>query len=601
MTTFQEHYYLNQKVGCIYSSALVKWKDGNRRHVVLTTEGNISVTGFDPSDGVISTIRIPLDSIRQKNRMPIRIYAISHLGQPYLLIVLRSQDVIGSVHYIAILKVDLIESSILHFEVVNESFRLSYCPLDITTATLNETEFVLITGDDNRFHSYEIDEFGQLHRGNKKSGTIPRESIISHWESRLQSDLANSYGLRLFIEEWPGGSQGIVGYANGFFFWDLFPASAIDELIMGANEGKQSWLDLDSTHSHVVARSDRLGRTRYMPPPPVPLTPSRKASAPDSPFSRSMPATPVASSTPAQADAMNPLLESPFAHGIALDPDPLSPAEAEYNSMPHENAIASPPKPPESLSKALLLEGSISCLLPFSVYRRNTHGSVSEFLAAADRAAQPSMSMQPPTFCVAIGTTHGIASIVSLKLNIKKANPSMRSAGGRAGPETGDSANPGGDVQGHRGNTATVNSVDDADTEIFEDQEGYVVLPINGFADNGSVQAMAVGDVCMNGYDDIIIGYVDGTVRLFVREVPEPGCELELTFQNTWVINLGIPIMSVHFGSVMGERVMKGDQLPLSCSEETKQQEDGFGNLLQFADQLLVQTSESLHVYTATM
>ena len=113
----------------------------------------------------------------------------------------------------------LTNSEVVKFQLVpvQEAFGISYFPIAISRVALDDKHFVLVSGMDNMLHAYEVDERGCWLR------TAVKDDVKSHWDSRLQASSANSVGFCLVIEEWSGGSQGVIGHGNGLLFADAFP------------------------------------------------------------------------------------------------------------------------------------------------------------------------------------------------------------------------------------------------------------------------------------------------------------------------------------------------------------------------------------------
>jgi hypothetical protein len=194
----------------------------------------------------------------------------------------------GNEYYFFVYRlVDADRGEMSTLESTQDYFPLTYCPISISKASLNNATFVIVSGSDCVLHAYELDTTsGRLYRNaqtapvlahNKFDSSVvpniktnhpgyssitntsspkttthagiptghlnpysrvqtntltpalaqnsyPREDIRAHWDARLQFQSANSLGICLLIEEWSGGSQGVVGHANGFLFADAFPA-----------------------------------------------------------------------------------------------------------------------------------------------------------------------------------------------------------------------------------------------------------------------------------------------------------------------------------------------------------------------------------------
>ncbi len=93
-----------------------------------------------------------------------------------------------------------------------QDLKLGYKPIEMHTLTQGGRQLLFVLGSDKDIHVYEIDGLkGKLFR------SLHAEAVKEFWSSRL--GLGASFGLRFITEEWNGGGQCVVGYADGYLYW----------------------------------------------------------------------------------------------------------------------------------------------------------------------------------------------------------------------------------------------------------------------------------------------------------------------------------------------------------------------------------------------
>jgi hypothetical protein len=428
------------------------------------------------------------------------------------------------------------EGRLLEWSLIQNDFKLKFRPLDLKKVTLNNDSFLLLSGDDKRLHSYLLETDGSI----KRKPTNLCHSVRSHWETRLQSSSSESLALKLLIQEWPGGSQGIIGHANGLFFWDLFPAAKKlklhlkkkfkDRYVMESTDmSSKSWLDYSDDQQ--VSKKSEV---------PVPKSPIPKYQQMAHNFMNY--ANPSTKKLPLfignfsfEVDNRN-FFHSGYDEGV----DPISivsigiadtapsvilrhptttigPSGENISAIhsivsPNISAKSSPPPPPpKSAQRAILFDGSVSCMCFYEhrhLYNRgsndlNTRDSSIDMTYSRENSfdvkpistidllnlqAEKSEEIDDDfKSYVLLGTSSGIALVCAVEcLNCSRTYDRINVRQNDADNTKDYSAN-------------TLNS--------FWIGSGcplcHVTLPIN--AGHGGIQAIATGDVNKNGYNDVVV------------------------------------------------------------------------------------------------
>jgi hypothetical protein len=381
------------------------------------------------------------------------------------------------------------------FEPTQENFPLAYCPISVAKATLNACTFVVISGSDCQLHAYEIDLCtGQLHRtllpvknlgdthashsshshchSHTHEGSVAhtREDVRTHWDSRLQFESANALGLCLLIEEWTGGSQGIVGHANGLLFSDAFPAPVLASPLCQTSEidtGKRKAIPSDLFEFEAENTSK------------VPISPNPKKghlwplTALSNFFSDSSSSAPSVSSIPVPMSSAESMIWShKMSDGIAakapsgLSGSPLTLRESlsRNDSGSSLQNLTSPPPVPRSRQCSLLLDGAITCL---SLYRTHRVPYAYNYVPLGSLSINGDPLEYACSSSVVVGTTEGVAAVLLLSAD--------------------DNNN--------------VSEVTDSSHVEVEPMQN-VLLP--GSGEHGIVQSIVTGDVTMNGFLDVV-------------------------------------------------------------------------------------------------
>lgn len=330
----------------------------------------------------------------------------------------------------------------LIFTSAQKSIYTSYMPLHMTKVSFEGVPFILWTGSDKCLHTYEVDYTGGLHRSKF------RNNIQQHWATRLETNKADSMATRILVQEWSGGSQGLVGYANGMFVWDRFPASSTKLDIVPTNSGKHGnihkklgdWLDWES------------------PPQTSPLR--LVGPVPKRTNQRQMIDVPNNSRTASPS----------FSPGIAI-PEGLG----SFVVPP------SPPPPPTSKHHAFILDGVVSALAFYDSCCRERAHSFSPTSSTIDT--------YNPSDHVVVGTATGAIVLMALwglgtlgtATAINDESFSFRMASNEFRGQGSPDGSGGGGV---------------------DESSNCILLP--GSRAHGGVQAIEVADVQLTGYNDIV-------------------------------------------------------------------------------------------------
>lgn len=193
--SFEKNFSCNVMAENIHSSCLVSNEiSGFTALLVLDEDNGIISPYFDVETGSIQRQCLSFRQISVDSSFPIALHGFYH-GTKTFVCVTASTD--GPKYVLQTYEVLKSQRMGEHIELLPiQTFSIPFRPFDFAAVSMNDTNYIMMAGDDKKLHAYLVDPTGNFHR------SPFRKTLEKHWETRLYKHTSGSLGIRMSIEEW---------------------------------------------------------------------------------------------------------------------------------------------------------------------------------------------------------------------------------------------------------------------------------------------------------------------------------------------------------------------------------------------------------------